>query len=328
MKNAKIVSSGMYVPEDIYTNAYFNGLLGEDVDTWLRENVEIFERRWCRENESTADLCEKAANAALQNAGLKASDLNLLIIATDTPEYISPSTAAVVQHRIGAVNAGTFDLNAACAGFVTATETAAHYIKSGGLDKIMVIGAYGMSKYLDKKDKKTVTLFADGAGAVILTATEEKNKGHQAGKLISKGEYADWMGIYAGGTKTPIDHEVIEHKNHRLKFVKKFPPELNPQMWSMLAKQLAEQMKIDIKEVDQFLITQININAIRETLKILGAQEDKAYTVMHHYGYTGSACIPMALHKAWENERIKEGDTLFFIGSGGGLAFAANAFIL
>ncbi|MEC8831439.1 MAG: 3-oxoacyl-[acyl-carrier-protein] synthase III C-terminal domain-containing protein, partial [Bacteroidota bacterium] len=146
--------------------------------------------------------------------------------------------------------------------------------------------------------------------------------------LISKGEYADWMGIYAGGTKYPSNHEVIDHKDHQLKFVKKFPPELNPQMWSMLADQLAENMGISVSQVDQFLITQININAIRETLKILEVPEDKAYTVMHHYGYTGSACIPMALHKAWENQKIKEGDTLFFIGSGGGLAFAANAFIL
>ncbi|WP_437397885.1 3-oxoacyl-ACP synthase III family protein [Flagellimonas lutimaris] len=328
MKNAKIISSGMYVPDDVYTNAYFNELLGEDVDTWLRENVEIFERRWCKEGESTADLCQKAANTALKNAGMKASELDLLIIATDTPEYISPSTASVVQHRIGAVNAGTFDLNSACAGFVTATETAAHYIKSGGLHKIMVIGAYGMSKYLDKMDKKTVTLFADGAGAVIMTSTEEKNKGHQTGKLISKGEYADWMGIYAGGTKYPTNHQVIDRKDHQLKFVKKFPPELNPQMWSMMAHQLADNINISVSEVDQFLITQININAIRETLKILGVPEDKAYTVMHHYGYTGSACIPMAFHKAWENQKIKEGDTLFFIGSGGGLAFAANAFIL
>ena len=328
MKNAKIISSGMYVPEDIYTNAYFDELLGEDVDTWLRENVEIFERRWCKEGESTADLCEKAAKSALQNAGMKASELDLLIIATDTPEYISPSTAAVVQNRIGAINAGTFDLNAACAGFVTATETASHFIKSGGLNNIMVIGAYGMSKYLDKTDKKTVTLFADGAGAVILTSTNEQYKGHQTGKLISKGEYADWMGIYAGGTKMPSNHEVIDHKDHKLKFVKKFPPELNPEMWSMLAKHLADQMKIAISEVDQFLITQININAIRATLNILGVPEDKAYTVMRQYGYTGSACIPMAFHKAWEKGNIKEGDTLFFIGSGGGLAFAANAFIL
>ena len=318
----------MYVPEDIYTNAYFDELLGEDVDSWLRTNVEIFERRWCKDGESTADLCEKAANSALHNAGLKASDLDLLIIATDTPEYISPSTSAVVQHRIGAINAGTFDLNSACAGFVTATETATHFIKSGGMDTVMVIGAYGMSKYLDKTDKKTVTLFADGAGAVILTSTEEKNKGHQTGKLISKGEYADWMGIYAGGTKYPITKEILANKDHKLKFVKKFPPELNPEMWSQMAKDLAAKMGIAITDVDQFLITQININAIKETLNLLGVPADKAFTVMHHYGYTGSACIPIAFHKAWEKGKIKEGDTLFFIGSGGGLAFAANAFIL
>lgn len=328
MTNAKIISSGMYVPETILPNSYFNELLGEDVDTWLKENVQIFNRRWCAENESTVDLCEQAANSALKNAGMKASDINLLIVATDTPEYISPSTASVLQHRIGTINAGTFDLNSACAGFVTATETATHFIRSGGIKNALVIGAYGMSKYLDKTDKKTVTLFADGAGAVILTATNEKNKGHQAGKLISKGQYAEWMGIYAGGTKYPLNEKVLTNKDHKLKFVKKFPSELNPQMWSGLANDLAFQMKINIDEVDQFLMTQININAIYETLKILNVDKSKAHTIMHQYGYTGSACIPIAFHEAWEQKIIKGGDKLFFIGSGGGLAFAANSFIL
>tara|TARA_R110002096_G_scaffold436081_1_gene667023 strand:- start:1703 stop:2689 length:987 start_codon:yes stop_codon:yes gene_type:complete len=328
VKNAKIVSSGMYVPETVFPNSYFNELLGEDVDTWLRENVQIFNRRWCTENESTVDLCEQAANQALKNAGMNATDIDLLIVATDTPEYISPSTASVLQHRIGTTNAGTFDLNSACAGFVTATETATHFIRSGGVKNALVIGAYGMSKYLDKTDKKTVTLFADGAGAVVLTSTEEKNKGHQAGKLISKGQYAKWMGIYAGGTKQPLTKDVLLNKDHLLKFVKRFPSELNPQMWSSLANEIASQMKININEVDQFLMTQININAIWETLDILGVQKNKAHTIMHQYGYTGSACIPIAFHEAWRDNKIKEGDTLFFIGSGGGLAFAANSFIL
>ncbi|MCK0146675.1 ketoacyl-ACP synthase III [Arenibacter sp. F26102] len=328
MKNAKIIASGMYVPELSLPNSYFNELLGEDVDTWLRENVNIYERHWCRDNESTADLCMAASKDALQNASLGPEDIDLIIVATDTPEYISPSTAAVLQHRIGAKNAGTFDLNSACAGFVTATETATHYIRSGSVNNVLVVGAYAMSKYLDKTDKKTVTLFADGAGAVVLTATEEKNKGHQTGKLISQGQYADWMGIYAGATKTPLSQKVLDQKDHKLKFVKKFPPELNPKMWSGLAKELANNMKIDASEVDQFFITQININAIYETLRILEVDKDKAHTVMKHYGYTGSACIPMAFHEAWEQQKIKEGDTLFFIGSGGGLAFAANAFIL
>jgi len=328
MKNAKIISSGMCVPEQVFPNSYFNELLGEDVDTWLRENVHIFERRWCKENESTADLCQHAAMDALKNAQLSSKDIDLIIVATDTPEYVSPSTAAVLQDRIGAKNAGTFDLNAACAGFVTATETATHYIRSGSVKNVLVVGAYAMSKYLDKTDKKTVTLFADGAGAIILTATEQKNKGHQTGKLISQGQYADWMGIYAGGTNTPLSDQVLQHNDHKLKFVKKFPPELNPQMWSSLAYELADKMNIEVGMVDHFFITQININAIWETLRILGIEKSKAHTVMHHYGYTGSACIPIAFHEAWQQQKVKEGDTLFFIGSGGGLAFAANAFIL
>ncbi|WP_228850459.1 3-oxoacyl-ACP synthase III family protein [Aegicerativicinus sediminis] len=328
MTNAKIISSGMHVPENILPNSYFNELLGEDVDTWLRENVHIYNRRWCSEHESTADLCEGAAKMALKNAGLKATDINLLIVATDTPEYISPSTSSVLQHRLGLTNAGTFDLNSACAGFVTATETAAHFIRSGGIKNALVIGAYAMSKYLDKTDKKTVTLFADGAGAVILTATEEKNSGYQTGKFITKGEYAGWMGIYAGGTHQPVNEKVLKNKDHKLKFVKKFPPELNPQIWSSLAMDLAKKMNINPVEVDHYFMTQININAIWEALDILGVEKNKAHTVMHDYGYTGSACIPMAFHDAWEKGKIKEGDTAFFIGSGGGLAFAANAFKL
>ena len=234
----------------------------------------------------------------------------------------------MLQARIGAQNAGTFDLNAACAGFVTATETATHYIRSGSVNNVLVVGAYAMSKYLDKTDKKTVTLFADGAGAMVLTATKEENKGHQAGKLISQGQYADWMGIYGGGTKNPISDEVLNNKDHKLRFIKKFPPELNPQMWSSLALELSRKMNLEIASVDCFFITQININAIWETLRILEVERNKAHTVMHQYGYTGSACIPMAFHEAWEQRKIKEGDVAFFIGSGGGLAFAANAFIL
>ncbi|WP_224484807.1 3-oxoacyl-ACP synthase III family protein [Robertkochia aurantiaca] len=328
MTNAKIISSGMYVPENIVSNQYFNELLGEDVDTWLRENVQIYNRRWCTENESTADLCEKAALNSLENAGMKAEDLDLLIIATDTPEYISPSTSSVVQHRLGAKNAGTFDLNAACAGFVTAMETASHFIRSGNVRNAMVIGAYAMSKHLNKHDKKTVTLFADGAGAVILTKSADPVKGFQASSMITKGEYATWMGIYAGGTQQPVNREVLENNDHQLKFVRRFPSELNPDMWSDMARKLASDMQISIDEVDHFLMTQININAIWETLRILGVPKEKAHTVMHEYGYTGSACIPIAFHEAWQQGKVKDGDTLFFIGSGGGLAFAANSFIL
>ena len=327
MNRAVILSSGMYVPERCLPNSWFNEMLGEDVDTWLVENLTIRQRYWCAENESTADLCVNAAKAALDNAGISADRLDMIIIATDTPEYISPATASVVQYRLGAVNAGTFDVNAACAGFVTAMDIAAKYIAADSrYQKILVIGAYAMSKYLDKTDKKTVTLFADGAGAVLLGAEKADNRGFLASSLLTQGQYHDWMGIYAGGTHQPITPEALANKDHLLKFVKKFPKELNPTIWSQLARDLSEQSGILPQEVDHYFITQININSIREMLNRLEVPQTRAHTIMDRYAYTGSACIPMAFHDAVENGKIKRGDLAYFIGSGGGLAFAATAF--
>ncbi len=327
MRNAVILSTGAHAPEKVIPNEYFDQLLGEDVSTWLEENVQIFERRWCGENESTADLCEKAALQALERAGMNAEDLDLIIIATDTPEFVSPSTATVVQNRLGAVNAGTFDLNTACAGFVTALDVGAKYIRSDEhYNNILIVGAYAMSKYLNLEDKKTVTLFADGAGAVILHAEDNSDRGYIGSQLISKGQYNEWMGIYAGGTRTPVNQKVLDNHDHQLKFVKKFPPELNPEIWSSMAKTLCDRHDLDINSVDNFFITQININSIFETMDRLELPRERAHTIMHHYGYTGSACIPMGLNDAAEKGIAKKGNLMFFIGSGGGLAFASAAF--
>lgn len=327
MKNAIIVSTGKYVPERIVPNQYFNDYFGEDVDSWLRANVHIYERRWCNADESTADLCERAAQQALERAEMTADKINLIIVATDTPEYISPSTAAVVQYRIGATKAGSFDLNAACAGFVTALDVAAKYILSDDrYENVLVIGAYAMSKYLNPDDKKTVTLFADGAGAVILRGVNERKKrGFQASELISQGQYYDWMGIYGGGSKMPITEGVIQNRDHQLKFLKRFPKELNPDMWTMMTLNLCKRLNIEPVEISQFLMTQININSIWETMERLNLPRDRAHTIMHNYGYTGSAAIPIALDDALEKGKIKRGDRIFFIGSGGGLAFASAA---
>lgn len=329
MQNATIISTGAAAPDRVLTNEYFNELLNEDVGTWLSENVHIHERRWCEEGESTADLAERAAKQALERAGIEASQLDLIILATDTPEYVSPSTASVLQHRLGAVNAGTFDINTACAGFVTALDTASKFIQADDqYTYVLVLGAYAMSKYLNKEDKKTVTLFADGAGAVLLAASQEKNKGFLSSKLISKGEYNEWMGIYGGAAGNPISPEVLANHDHQLKFVKKFPKELNPEIWTEMANLLCERLSISPQEVGRYFITQININAIWETLDRLEVPREKGHTVMHHFGYTGSACIPMAFNDAWEKKQVGENDVVFFIGSGGGLAFAAAAFRL
>jgi len=323
MRNSLIVGSGSYAPERIIPNSFFNELLGEDVDAWLRENLTIKERRWCEKNQSTADLAVNAARKALQSAKISAEQLDLLIIATDTPEYISPSTASVVQFRIGAKNAGTFDINTACAGFVTALDTAGKFIQADGkYNYVLVIGAYAMSKYLNMEDKKTVTLFADGAGAVVLKSEENTANGFLTSSLFTDGQYSDWMGIYAGGTHIPTTHHVVDEKDHLLKFVKKFPKEINPSIWTKMIKESCDKISITPAQIAHYFFTQININTIWETLDNLGAERSKAHTIMDKYGYTGSACIPMAFDDAAQKGKLRKGDILCFMGSGGGLAFA------
>jgi 3-oxoacyl-[acyl-carrier-protein] synthase-3 len=326
-RNAIIHSTGAYVPERIISNQYFNKLLGEDVDSWLCENVEIYERRWCAEDQSTADLAMEAAKKAMDAGNVKPEEIDLMIISTDTPEYISPSTASKVQYKLGMKNAGAFDINTACAGFVTALDMGAKYIRSDEqYNTVMVIGAYAMSKYLNLQNKNTVTLFADGAGAFILKAEEDSDRGFLASELITRGEYYDYMGIYAGGTYQPVTDEVLAEKGNLLQFVKKFPKTLNPEMWSMMSRNLCKRLDVSPDQVDHFFLTQININSIRQTMDILGQAYSKAQTSMHYYGYTGSACIPLAFQDRLEAGKIKRGDLMFFIGSGGGLAFASAAF--
>jgi 3-oxoacyl-[acyl-carrier-protein] synthase-3 len=325
-RNARIIATGMHAPERVVPNQWFNEQLGEDVATWLLDNLTIRERRWCTADESTADLVVACATDLLNKAGLKAPDLDLIIIATDTPEYVSPSTASVVQHRLGATGAGTFDVNTACAGFVTALDMGAKYIRSDRrYTNVLVIGAYAMSKYLDLTDKKTVTLFADGAAGVILQAGDQGH-GWQAAQLHTEGQYADWMGIYAGGSKTPVTPEVLAAGDHKLRFVKKFPKEINPTTWTRMVTETVADAGYTVADIDKVFFTQININSIRETLDNLGLPFDKTHCVMDRFGYTGSACIPMCLAEADSRGMITEGDLVVFMGSGGGLAFACAAF--
>jgi len=184
------------------------------------------------------------------------------------------------------------------------------------------VGAYAMSKYLNMQDKKTVTLFADGAGAVVLKSTNEKGHGFLTSSLYTEGQYSDWMGIYAGGTFQPVTKEVVEKGDHLLKFVKKFPKELNPITWERMIREACSSINILPGDIKHYFFTQININSIWQTLDALGIDRNRAHTIMDKYGYTGSACIPMAFDDARKKGKIKEGDLVCFIGSGGGLAFA------
>ena len=325
-RNARIVATALHAPDTVVPNSWFDKHLGEDVSTWLQENLTIRERRWCRDDASTADLVTACAHDLLDRGQIAASDLDLLIVATDTPEFISPSTAAVVQDRLGATGCGTFDVNTACAGFVTALDMGAKYIRSDRrYTNVMVVGAYAMSKYLDRDDKKTVTLFADGAAGVILRA-DAQGRGWQAARLHTEGQYNGWMGIYAGGAAQPVTPEVLAAGDHQLRFVKKFPKEINPETWTAMVRATVADAGYAVEDIARIFFTQININSIRETMANLGLDMDRTHCVMDRYGYTGSACIPMCLAEADAQGKIDEGDLVVFMGSGGGLAFACAAF--
>jgi 3-oxoacyl-[acyl-carrier-protein] synthase-3 len=325
-RSAKIIATGSYLPSRILTNAYFDEALGVNVSRWLENHLHIKERRWCAEDESTADMCEHAARQALDRAGLQAKDLDLIIVATDTPEYLTPATAAVVQYRLQAGHAGTFDLNAACAGFVTGLDVAAKYIRTDPrYTNVLVIGAYAISKYLNPADKKTVTLYADGAGAIVLQSTQEE-AGFLDSELLTLGQYYDGMGIYGGGTKHPFTEESLREGKQYFKINYRFPPELNPQVWTRMARNLLERQGLKATDVQHYILTQININSIHKTLDNLGVEHARGHAAMEYYGYTGSACISIALHDAIEKGKIKPGDLIMMIGSGSGLTFGSALF--
>ena len=323
-RHAQIISTGRYVPEKMLPNSYFDEILGRDVDEWLVKNVGIMERHVMAPEESTSDLAYHAARQALERAALGADALDLIILATDTPDYLSPATATVLQHKLGAVNAGTFDLNCACAGWVTALDNAARYVLTDpSINYVLVVGAYGMSRFVDYTDHRTCTLFADGAGAVVVGAGEEP--GFLAGKLVATGSYYDALGIYTGGTACPVTPAAINNGAPRVQFVRKFPATFNAEKWPPLIYDTLEKADLMVDDVDLFLFTQLNLNTIKQMMEILEQPLEKTHWIMDKWGYTGSACIPMALDDALqEQQRPCKGDVVLFCASGGGISMACG----
>lgn len=321
---AKILSTGRYVPEKMVPNSYFDEILGREVDEWLVQNVGIKERHVMAPDEATSDLSAHAARQAMNRAGIDPLDLDLIIVATDTPDYLSPATATVVQAKLGAKNAGTFDVNCACAGWVTAMDTAARFIASDEeLNYVMVIGAYGMTRFVDYTDHYTCTLFADGAGAALLGVDSEP--GFLAGKRIAAGEFYDALGIYTGGAACPTTPISENNGTPRVRFVKKFPATFNSENWPRLVRDTVAKAKLTLDDIDFYLFTQLNVNTIKMIMGILEQPLEKTHWIMDKWGYTGSACIPMALDDAIEIGRgPKPGDRVLFCASGGGISMAAT----
>ncbi|KYZ75823.1 3-oxoacyl-ACP synthase [Anaerosporomusa subterranea] len=327
MRRARISGVGMWVPPLRLTNEELGVRMGKPVPLNIETKLGIKARHITGDDFSSADLGTEAAKAALANAGLNPEDIDMVIVTSDTPEYISPPTSAVVQGRLGAVNAGIFDVNASCTGFVATLDLASRMI---GYDQtykhILVVGTYNMTKFVDFTNEKVAPIFADGGGAVVLSATEADGSGYLSAKLVADGTQYDFLGIYAGGTKNPISHEAIDKGEHLLTFLKPLPGDRNVKLWPPLIDEALKRAGLTLAEVKHLLFTQINKSVIEEVMGILGLPMSQTTCSMDKYGYTGSACIPIALHEAVEAGSIQPGDIVVMVGSGVGLSSGAVIF--
>lgn len=307
------------------TNAEVDSLLGEDTSDWLIANVGIRERRWMADDQVTSDLIVEASQKAIERAGIKPSDLGLIIVSTDTPDYLSPSTSVVVQAKLGAERAGCYDVNSACAGWVTALDQGARYLLTEpSMRYILVAGGYGMSRYLDFKDKKTANLFADGAGAAVLGVGDEP--GFLASNLLAVGSFHDALGIYEGGTYRPATlANITRYGAPRVEFVKKFPRTFNTEFWPRLMQGALDKAGLTFDDVDHFFFTQLNLRTIEYMMDLLKQPMEKTHWVMDKWGYTGSPCVVMALDDAVrQGKGPKPGEVILFCASGGGITMAAS----
>jgi len=303
--------------------ARFNGSAPEFVDKM--EAASSILRRWHAPAEwSTSDLALRAARQALQRAGKKPEDIDLIILGTDSPDYITPATSVVLQSKLGAKNAGTFDVGCACASFPTAIASASGIVATNpALRTILVVGVYMMHK-LASEDDPLVFFYGDGAGAAILERSDVP--GFVAAAFAADGSYhKNWL-IQAGGTVEPPSEAALRGGRLSVKMLQRYPPEINDEGWPRLVRQVAKNGGFEVKDIDFVIFTQVRKPTIELVMKDLGLPMEKTHTVMEKWGYTGSACIPMAFDDALQRKKIKPGDLVVLVGSGVGYNQAAAAF--
>lgn len=309
LRRAGIVGVGSFVPPQVVTNDDLAARM-DTSDEWIRSRTGIGARRVAAPNVFTSDLALEAARNALADAALSPLDLDLIIVATATPDHPGsfPATAAVLQHKLGAANAAAFDLAAVCAGFAYALHVAAQLVRTGASARVLVVGAETLSRITDWSDRNTAVLFGDGAGAVIVAEVE--NGGYLGGIWGADGAGAPLLNVPPGGCC------IYQNGKEVYKFAVKIMGEA--------AAQAVESVGLTTDDIDLFIPHQANIRIIESAASRMGLPMDKVFVNLDKYGNTSSATIPLALDEAVKAGRVAPGALLVFVGFGGGLTWGAN----
>ena len=321
LKNVGIIGLGTYVPENVMTNFDFEKII-DTSDEWIRTRTGIEERRFASADQATSDLGAEASKKALEKAGLSAEDIDMIILATTTPDYPIQSTACVVQELIGAVNAAAVDINAACSGFVYALTMAKGLIASGMNKRILVIGAEVLSKCVDMQDRNTCVLFGDGAAAAVVAEVED-GYGMLSQFLGAEADVKGALRTPAGGTRKPLSQEVLDERSNFLQMkgqdVFKFAVKALPKA----TLEALEGANLKAENIDMVFPHQANVRIIEAASKRLEIPMDKFYLNLNKFGNTSSASIGLALGEALDKGLVKKGDTIALTGFGAGLTYAS-----
>lgn len=321
MPYAQVAGWGMSVPSRVVTNDDLVAMGVKSSDDWIYSRTGIKQRRMVTPGEATSDLAVEAARKALEVANMPPTDLDLIIVATCTPDHLLPATAALVQDRLGAAGAGAMDVNAVCSGFVYALSLAAGQIESGRSQRVLVIGADAVSVLLDWEDRGTSILFGDGAGALVLEAGEEP--GILSTVVGSDGSGASLLMVRAGGSRQPINNDSLRNGDCHLYMDGKQVFRWATQMMGKAAERAVQESGLAPEDINLFIPHQANMRIIESVAKRLDVPMDKVFTNVSDYGNTSAASIPIALCEAIEQGRVNAGDYVALASFGAGLSWGA-----
>jgi 3-oxoacyl-[acyl-carrier-protein] synthase-3 len=314
--NALITGWGMYAPSRVMTNAELATIV-DTSDEWIVSRTGIHERRIAADDETTTMLSVNAARDALAVAGLEPAELDLVIVATCTPDYPLPATSVLVATQLGATRAAGFDLQAACSGFLYGVASGTSFVQSGMYRNVLVIGVEILSRFLDWSDRSTCVLFGDGAGAVLLQASDEPG-GMLGFDLFSDGTGCEGIIVPAGGSINPASHATVDARQHTIKM-------LGSDVYKYATRQMGEsalaalrKAGLTVDDIDQFVFHQANLRIINSVQKQFGIPDAKTYVNIERYGNTSAASVPMALAEAVASGRIKQGDRVLMVAFGAG----------